>query len=316
MYKRTSDKEKVEIVKRYGGGENTTELAKVYGISAPAIYGILKRRGVVLRDQAAAQRKYPLKEDFFDNIDTQEKAYFLGLLYADGHNNSDRNTVNISLQEKDKHILDFFTKIIQPTKPLQFIPATNPKHSDCYRMVMSSKHISAQLSMWGCTPKKTHTLTFPEWLDKDLVPHFMRGYWDGDGWVGEKAMSIVGAESFVTSVGEILKTVLNVNSYTSTRHPERNHNIRTMEVSGKIQCLNVLDWLYEDTEQDLYLKRKYDRYLNLKVSREAIENKSPRQCVIGGCNNRHYGKGFCRTHYYEYCGGRERRSERYINTGK
>lgn len=316
MQKRTNDTEKIEIVGRYTAGESTPALAAYYGISSVAIQGLLRRRGVVLRDQAAAQRKYPLKEDFFDNINTQEKAYFLGLLYADGNNSPKRNSVNISLQEKDKHILEVFTKLTQPLKPLHFVPRRNPKHSDNFRMCLCSKHMSEQLTLLGCTPKKTHTLTFPEWLDKDLVPHFLRGYWDGDGWIGERAMDIVGTESFVTSVSGIFKSVLNVNSYVRTRHPERNHNIRTMVVSGKIQCLKVLDWLYKDTEQDLYLKRKYARYLNLKASREAIENKSPRQCVIEGCNNRHCGKGFCRNHYYEYCGGKERRLERYINTGR
>lgn len=36
-------------------------------------------------------RKYEINQDFFDEINTQEKAYFLGILFADGYNNYDKS---------------------------------------------------------------------------------------------------------------------------------------------------------------------------------------------------------------------------------
>ena len=51
-----------------------------------------------------------INKNFFNKIDTEEKAYFLGFLYADGYNNTDRNSVALSLKEDDKEILEKYSE--------------------------------------------------------------------------------------------------------------------------------------------------------------------------------------------------------------
>ena len=66
----------------------------------------MRRNGYKAKSQSELQRKYNIDETFFDVIDTEEKAYFLGLLYADGCNATNRNAVILSLKEDDKEILE------------------------------------------------------------------------------------------------------------------------------------------------------------------------------------------------------------------
>lgn len=44
--------------------------------------------------------------NYFDKIDTENKAYFLGLLYADGSNSIKNGKISIALQARDKDILN------------------------------------------------------------------------------------------------------------------------------------------------------------------------------------------------------------------
>ena len=96
--RRLTHREKTELFAKYETGKYTAvDLAKEYPVSSTAISALLKRHGYKSKTQSELQRKYEVNESFFDVIDTEEKAYFLGFLYADGYNNTDRNSVNLSL---------------------------------------------------------------------------------------------------------------------------------------------------------------------------------------------------------------------------
>lgn len=95
--KRLNDYEKIELTQLWDSKNWTIkQLSEKYCITTVAIIGLLKRRGYIMKPQTELQRKYPINETFFDTIDTQEKAYILGLLYADGYNNTGRNSVNLA----------------------------------------------------------------------------------------------------------------------------------------------------------------------------------------------------------------------------
>ena len=72
------------------------------------------------------KRKYDINEDYFNEIDTKEKAYFLGFLYADGYNHKceirkSSSSVNLSLVEQDSYILELLLRQVSSDKPLQSI---------------------------------------------------------------------------------------------------------------------------------------------------------------------------------------------------
>lgn len=312
--RRLTHQEKSELFAKYETGKYTgADLAKEYLISSVAVNALLRRNGYKAKAQSELQRKYDINETFFDIIDTEEKAYFLGFLYADGYNNTDRNSVNLSLKESDKDILIRLNDLIQPNKPLQYVEIKTTNSSNQYRLVIANKHISQRLVDLGCYKAKTYTLEFPkeEQVPKNLIRHFIRGCFDGDGWVGNKAISVVSTLDFCNSLAKILKEQFNISCYIRARHPERNNTIRMLELNKK-SARTFLNWIYKDS--NIHLQRKYERYLKQIEYEKSLAEI--RICSVDGCNKKHSGNGYCRNHYYEFCGGKEKRKLRYENYGK
>lgn len=307
--RRLTHKEKTELFAKYETGKYTgTDLAKEYPISSTAINALLRRHGYESKSQSELQRKYEVNESFFDKIDTEEKSYVLGLLYADGCNNTPRNAVMLSLIEKDLDILKKITSLIQPKKPIR-----HDKNKNIYQITIQNKHISQKLISLGCDKSKTFKVEFPEnnQVSDNLVRHFVRGYFDGDGWVGEHSICIVGTLNFCNSLANILKSKFDINCYIRDRHPERKNNIRMLELSRK-QARTFLKWIYDDAT--IYLQRKYDIYRKQMKYEKSLN--SVRLCSFNGCDKKHFAKGYCRNHYYEFNNGKEKRRKRYEATGK
>lgn len=268
-----SSDQKEEVVRLYRDGLSTPKIAKVYGVHPNAIRGILLRRNVRLREPSEAHRKYYINENFFDCIDSEEKAYVLGMFYADGSNNIRRYKAYISLAETDVDILEKIRKLISPDKPLLYSTRENKKHKNRYMFYIDNKHVSEKLEELGCVTNKTHKLTFPEWLDENLYRHFIRGYFDGDGHVGvygkKFRVSMVGTEQFCYAVGNILST-MGIDSRMYCRFPERNNSTRDLRISKVHASESFLDWLYEDAS--IYMDRKFQKYIEVKrIQREKTE---------------------------------------------
>jgi intein/homing endonuclease len=131
-----------------------------------------------------------LNEFIFDNIDTEEKAYWLGFIFADGTISSTRFRFELSLSLKDIDHLEKFRQFIGYIKPLKIEKAGYGKRSEqqymrC-RLYFNSKHLHGILNSYGCTPRKSLTLQFPKksiFKTNSLIRHFLRGYIDGDGCI-------------------------------------------------------------------------------------------------------------------------------------
>ena len=321
--RRLTHKEKSELFTKYETGKFTAvDLAKEYPVSSTAINRLLRRHGYKAKSQSELQRKYNIDETFFDVINTEEKAYVLGLLYADGWNQTERNSISLGLKETDREVLDKITALIQPTKPLQYVSTLNQRKKtgfensqNQYRLVIANKHISERLVELGCGKAKTHNLIFPteEQVPSHLIRHFVRGYFDGDGSVSgdkQKQFSFVGTIDFLLPLQQILVKELNFSkTKLDQRHEDREDSIRALRYCGINQCITFRDWLYKDAT--IYLERKKNIFDSC-ISFERVERK----CSVDGCGKKHFGNGYCKNHYYEFCGGREKRRERFKTTGK
>lgn len=138
--------------------------------------------------------------------------------------------------------------------------------------------------------RKSLVLTFPNYLSKDLIPHFIRGYLDGDGYIGKESIYILGTENFCNSIKNISDT-LNINSRVEKVKDKR---IYRFTIYGRVQCKTFLDFIYKNS--DLHLNRKYKKYLDII---EHQDNKI-KKCKIENCNLKHKGHGYCTKHYYIY----------------
>ena len=122
-----------------------------------------------------------MREDFFESIDTEEKAYWLGFLYADGYNYEAKGEVKVALAGKDKDFLLKLRDTIYPNKDKPLYYKENSDLSTGYELNMSSARMSRHLAKQGCMQAKTFKIKFPYFIDESLYRHFIRGYFDGDG---------------------------------------------------------------------------------------------------------------------------------------
>lgn len=271
MVRRLTEIEKEKVCSLYQTGNYTfSDLAKKFNISRVAIGGILKRRGYVSTSQSILQRKYQINESYFDSIDTEEKAYFLGLLFADGYNNEKRNDVTLSLSEVDKEIIIKLNNILQPDKPVQYIKYCYP-NSNQTKLVINNKHISNQLTKLGIHQNKSHTAIYPNYLSDLLERHFIRGVFDGDGCVtGFKnpTFSITGNIAFLDKIQQTLIKRLGLLKTKFDDRRKESCNIASLRYCGIYNVYKIYNWLYQDAT--IYLERKKKKFNILQAGRSVL----------------------------------------------
>lgn len=261
------------ILDLYTSGLSTVNIGKIFNVSYNCIRTILLKNGIVLRNSSDSKKKYSLNENYFSFIDSHEKAYFVGFLYADGYNNTEKGVVKLCLAEQDKKILEILRSELQTDKPLYEKKQKNKNSQTQYSLDIISKKISKDLEGFGLTKAKTFTITFPKWINDKFLNSFILGYFDGDGSISIQKnrynkgnLSIVGTLEFIEAIEVILKEKLNVNVYINKRHIERNNNIFTLNICGNLQILRFLDWIYSDCK--FFLERKKEKYLLLKFDND------------------------------------------------
>ena len=213
-------------------------------------------------NQSSLQRKYNIDETFFDEINSEKKAYFLGFLYADGTVSPERNTVSLRLSEDDKEILENLRDCISEDLPLRYdVRKKGSKSKNMYGINLHSKHLCMRIQEIGCVKNKTFSCKVPI-IPTQLYRHFIRGYFDGDGClhIGKKSRvdwSIVGNEYFVTKIQDIITQVLNLKRNKIYEHKSKTGNNSTfyLRYTSKKSIQVLQDWMYKDAT--LFMKRKY-----------------------------------------------------------
>lgn len=235
-----------------------TYLNKAYGKDRPKFQRII-----------IVNKKYTLNDTYFEEVNSEDKAYFLGLLYADGCMAGKSNAVQIALQEDDRHILETFKEFIGSNKPLGLIKGSVIKgfkelkkdyiRKNQYIFVINSPKIKTQLLQLGITPKKSLTISFPNFLPKGLYIHFIRGYFDGNGGIYENLknkweISIASNESFCTSLqSKLLEFNINTNI---SKHSTL--NTFYCRIHGKLNCVDFYNVIYNNAT--IYFHRKFQKF--------------------------------------------------------
>ncbi|MFA5103466.1 MAG: hypothetical protein WC525_09975 [Candidatus Thermoplasmatota archaeon] len=273
---KVSDEVEQRILELHELGYGFREIAHDVGLNFGSIGRILRRCGKSPRTPSLSHRKYNIDETFFDVIDREDKAYVLGILYADGcnvrWNNSKQvfaNEVKLELNYRDKDVMDKILSCMKNVKPLTLKKAPRGWNKEpTYLMDICSKHISERLEELGCVQRKTKVLNYPEFLGDGLHNHFVRGYFDGDGSLAlnhyprsSPEWTILSTYDFSIHVKDILFKELGVRSGI-TYHSNRDNGQCYVRVPGANQVVTVCDWLYNGAT--IYLNRKYETYRILK----------------------------------------------------
>lgn len=253
------------VIYLYQSNYTQKRICEVLKVSENGIKKILKRNGIKKRSYSECNRRYALNEHYFDTIDTPNKAYILGLLYADGCNHLSHNSITLSLQESDLSILKSIKKELNYEGPIRFVEKNkkNFRHKNQYVLCINDEYMSKQLERLGMVNAKSLKLLWPTFLPKDLISHFVRGYFDGDGcvWYDKKRnkceTQICGTRNFCENLSIILS---NMSCKNSIKHPKQcNENTVVLQTKGNKSSYQILSWMYQDS--DLKLDRKYQKYL-------------------------------------------------------
>lgn len=221
----------------------------------------------------------PDQHEYFNVIDSEEKAYFLGLLSADGWvgHKEGVNEITFGLQDCDKYIVDRYAEIFGRTVSRRFI---GQKHNrkPFHRVSFCSKYMCLVLSYKGFTHKKSYTLDAEVFkhVPKDMLHHFIRGYFDGDGCIykgeydGKQSnyLGFVGTYDFLKELQGVFFTFCGL--------PDKKlyHNTGpcyTLNYSGFPSIDAVMSWLYKDAS--IFLIRKHNIFTAIKEARLAKTSK-------------------------------------------
>ena len=191
------EKRLISAVKFYKENSITiTACAEKFSCDRHALSRWLKKSGLKINPHG----KQLLNSDKFSCIDTEEKAYWLGFLYADG--NVRENKISLELAVKDKEHLEKFNQFMEKEKDI----LTSGHRVRCLFM---DKKVYQDLVNLGVVPNKSLILKFPNYnqVPKNLIRHFIRGYVDGDGSLSYTTTGKLVKTSFLkeTNVADLLK---------------------------------------------------------------------------------------------------------------
>lgn len=246
-----------DIITLYSNNISGSKLAHKYDVSESSIYRLLKRNNIRIRKMSIAKRKYSINENYFDNIDSEGKAYFLGFLYADGYNNEKKKSIYLTLHKKDINILNLLNDELGSNKPLR-------EDRGYIRLAIENVQVSNSLVKNGCGQNKHNILKFPTFLNKNLIRHFIRGFFDGDGSITKSKtgaqMNITSNKDFIISLQEYLMEILDLNkTKIFKRYKNKEESLsHTMYYGGKKQLLKFYNYFYKDSS--FYLKRKKHKF--------------------------------------------------------
>jgi len=244
------------MVAIYRNGATAKVAADTFGYSPNACYFALKQAGVPRRSRSEVSRKYAVNEEFFDCIDSEAKAYWLGFLSADG--TIGKNFVELALSGKDERHLRKFVDALESGHPVKVYWEGGYQKA---RVHIGSTRLVDSLKRLGVTQRKSLTLEPCSAISESLLAHYWRGMVDGDGSIsyfrrngkirGFK-INLVGTESMVWAFSDF------ISSHIKTRaRPTRHDSIFAVRYSGISLPQRVALLLYEGAT--VYLDRKKAR---------------------------------------------------------
>lgn len=268
-----------DIIPLYKQGISLSKIAKQFNTTGNTLSRKLKEAGYEIINH---QNETKFNEHIFDCIDTEEKAYWLGFIFADGYIDSSpldpdkksRYQFEISLSEKDINHLYKFNKFMEHRDNNVKIGKSKcpDKIFNRCRWSIVNKNLWNTLNSYGCTPQKSLTLKFPNesiFKDKSLIKHFIRGYFDGDGCLSyfvqnnkvKPKASLLGTYEFLLYIKDFLQS-LNISSPNIHKVKDKQHYELIISIPS---TMLFLETIYENS--NIFLDRKLIRYNNFKTCR-------------------------------------------------
>ena len=275
-YKTSKEKED-RAIELYLKGNSTYKVGKIIDLHQSVVFRILKDRGIKTRSKYDdIYKDYNLKnKDFFKKIDSEIKAYFLGLLAADGCLFKRNYNINLSLKKEEDYLLKIFSGLFYSEPKTIY----QRKNGVCVVNIYN-KDIYNDILFLGLTDKKSATLKFPtsDQVPDHLIHHFIRGYFDGDGCITygtykntyqagfqtKGNVNIVGSRLFILELKEklscFIKTKINIHQF---KHSLGCYRLLFSHLDS---VKKFYDFIYKDAS--IFMERKNKKFLEYFYERK------------------------------------------------
>jgi len=286
MRKKITEELKQDIIDFYRESPKSLDtVAEKFDLCLPTIIKILKNEPKYTKARIYNPN---MVEDYFCSIDTEIKAYFLGLIIADGNvfikgKQNRQASISITLDEEDKYILDKFKE------ELNINTSVASDGRGCYQIAIRSNLMASDLSKYGIVPNKSFITYLPTvGINDNLMPHLIRGIMDGDGNIFMKktdkkflhAISFCGSNKLMSDISDylynklLLKTKPKVYNYL-------NRKLSEIKIQGKEDILKYGNWIYNNSSIFLLRKKKiYDQFIEYYSYNKILDIENPE--VISG----------------------------------
>lgn len=216
----------------------------------------------------AKPEKYNYNKRFFQNIDSEEKAYWLGFFFADGHTQKSLERryceAAIMLGVKDKGHLKKLNKSlngnIEVATRLKGTGFGDGKLHEMATIRLYSVDLVNDLISWGCVPNKVKHMTFPT-ISKEYYWSFIRGFFDGDGSISFNKQRQIPKCDFASTSYDFLQTIRGFlfEEKICSYYTQEKSGVWHLCINSMENCVEFLDKMYGDAT--IYLDRKYNRYI-------------------------------------------------------
>lgn len=263
-----------QIEQLHEEGKNAKEISRILNFKYhQPVYNYFKKRGWKNLNKKAYPRHtlYSVDSDFFKDIDTEEKAYVLGFICADGSIDFKNYFISIYLQDSDYELLEKIKECMHSTHPIKRnIKKENPykksnnKQLKCCGIRINGRRLVTPLKKMGLTHDKTYTLDdkVMNYIPKDLIRHFLRGYFDGDGSITWGAQYSSGKKYLIQVAGNKEFLLASFNTFFPSINGlykyKTSKQCYAWKLSSKLNVLEFLNYIYKDAK--IYLDRKYKIY--------------------------------------------------------
>ena len=261
-----------QIIQEYNNGKSLRQIEIDYGVTRSTVSKYLTKIGVKTT-VGNHYRTYHHQEDFFERIDNEQKAYWLGFMFADGYisNNETRygqDQFGLSVALEDVEILYSFKEALSANNPVhQYERNEHAKGQPLCRLQLTSQKTVDDLILHGCVKQKSHILQPPQDVPDNLIPHFIRGFFDGDGSITKsinQRYKITNGYVYsinITTTQEMAKWLQSYFDMGSVIKENRHDFTYYYSLGGHRQVIQFYHILYDNAT--VYMQRKYLRFQEL-----------------------------------------------------
>jgi len=255
-----SEQLKQEIIEYYKSKPMTlNEVGIKFNLSNPTV-------GKILKDIP----KYPkarifnpeMNERFFQEINNEKNAYFLGLLISDGNVFNDSTgrqaSISITLDLKDEYLLQAFKEAVNSNTSIGY------DGRGCGQIAVRSNLMAQDLAQYGVVPRKSYNTYLPQ-INKSMMSHLIRGILDGDGSILAKqngtrflhSISFCGTHQLMSDISDYCYNNLSLQQKPNV-YDYKNKQLSEMKIQNYDDIKKFGNWIYSNAT--IYMKRKKEKY--------------------------------------------------------